>query len=162
MSALFSLYKRFVKMITVHLPWWRLRVCLLRSAGYSIGNDTYVGEELLIIDEPGDRGMVTLGDRVAVAPRVTLVTSSYANFSKIRMAAGEKHEEVIIEDDAWLGTGVIVLPGIRIGAGSVVAAGAVVTKDVAPGMIVAGIPAKEVGTVAPSPEEPPRTTPAEE
>ncbi len=153
MSALFSLYKRLVKMITVHLPSWRLRVCLLRSAGYSIGNETYVGEELLIIDEPGDRRMVILGDRVSVAPRVTLVTSSYANFSKIRMTAGEKHEEVVIEDDAWLGTGVIVLPGIRIGARSVVAAGAVVTKDVAPGMIVAGIPAREVGTVVPSQEE---------
>jgi acetyltransferase-like isoleucine patch superfamily enzyme len=159
MSFLFSLYKRFVKMITAHLPWWKLRVCLLRSAGYSIGRETYLGEELLIIDEPGDRGMVTMGDRVAIAPRVTLVTSSYANFSRIRMAAGEKHEEIIIEDDAWIGTGVIVLPGLRIGAGSVIAAGAVVTKDVAPGIIVAGIPARPVGNVEPPREAPPREDP---
>lgn len=144
----FTLYKRLVKMVFSRLPGWRLRVALLRSAGYSIGERTYIGEELLIIDEPGDRGMVTIGSRVAVAPRVTLVASSYANFSSIRAVAGEKHAPVVIEDDAWLGTGVIVLPGITVGSCSVVAAGAVVTRDVPPRTIVAGIPARQVGEVA--------------
>ena len=49
---------------------------------------------------------------------------------------------IIIEDKAWLGSNVTVLPGVRIGEGAVVAAGAVVTKDVASNTVVAGVPAK--------------------
>jgi len=148
MKIPFTLYKRFVKMVFSRLPGWRIRAALLRSAGYSIGERTYIGEDLLIIDEPGDRGMVTIGSRVAIAPRVTLVASSYANFSSIRVAAGEKHEPVVIEDDAWIGTGVIVLPGITVGSCSVVAAGSVVTRDVPSHAIVAGVPARPVGEVS--------------
>lgn len=52
---------------------------------------------------------------------------------------------VILEEDVWLGAGVIVLKGVRIGRSAVVAAGAVVTKDVSPYEIVAGIPARRIG-----------------
>jgi len=55
---------------------------------------------------------------------------------------GGKCAPVIIEDDVWLGTRAIVLRGVRIGTGSVVAAGAVVTKDVAPHTLVGGVPAR--------------------
>lgn len=143
----FSAFKRIAKLIAKSVPGWQIRVKLLRLAGYRIGNKTYIGEDILIIDEPDSKGMVTIGNRVAIAPRVTLVTSSYANFSRIRNFAGEKHAEIIIEDDAWLGTGAIVLPGVRIGTCSVVAAGAVVTRDVEPFSIVAGIPAVLHGKV---------------
>jgi maltose O-acetyltransferase len=51
-------------------------------------------------------------------------------------------EPVIIEDDVWIGARVIILPGVKIGKGSIVGAGAVVTKDVEPYSIVAGVPAK--------------------
>ena len=54
----------------------------------------------------------------------------------------EPIKPVIIEDDVWLGSRVIILPGVRIGTGAVVAAGAVVTKDVPPFAIVGGVPAK--------------------
>lgn len=56
---------------------------------------------------------------------------------------------VIIEEDVWLGAGVIVLKGVRIGRSAVVAAGAVVTKDVAPYEVVAGIPARPIATKQP-------------
>ncbi|WP_165251625.1 DapH/DapD/GlmU-related protein [Adlercreutzia sp. ZJ304] len=53
-----------------------------------------------------------------------------------------------IEDDVWIGSGAIVLPGVRIGRGSVVAAGAVVTKDVPSMTVVGGIPAKPIKRIA--------------
>lgn len=57
---------------------------------------------------------------------------------------GLKGDKVIIEDRVWLGSNVIVLPGVRIGEGAVCCAGCVVTKDVEPYSVVAGIPAKKV------------------
>jgi maltose O-acetyltransferase len=59
--------------------------------------------------------MVTIGNRVAIADRVALVVSSNANFSRIRNLIGEVHRPIVIEDDAWLGVGVIVLPSVTIG-----------------------------------------------
>ncbi len=52
---------------------------------------------------------------------------------------------VVIEDDAWLGAGVTILKGVRVGRGAVVGAGSVVTRDVPPGDIVAGVPARRIG-----------------
>ena len=52
---------------------------------------------------------------------------------------------VILEDDVWLGAGVIILSGVRVGRGAVVGAGAVVTKDVAANTVVAGVPARSIG-----------------
>lgn len=145
--------KKLTKLFAKSFPVWQIRVILLRIVGYPIGSKTYIGEDILIIDEPSDVGMVAIGKRVAIAPRVTLVTSSYANFSRIRHLTPEKHAKIIVKDDAWIGTGVIVLPGVTIGECSVVAAGAVVTKDVPSFSIVAGIPARLVGRVKTVPSE---------
>jgi len=57
----------------------------------------------------------------------------------------EEDRPVIIEDDIWIGSRVIILPGIRICHGSIIGAGAVVTKDVEPYTIVGGVPAKVIG-----------------
>lgn len=144
---LFTLKKKILKLIAKDLPGWRLRVLLLKSAGYSIGSQTYIGEDLLIIDEPSDRGMIVIGKNVAIAPRVTLVASSYANYSAIRSVVGEQHSSVTIKDHAWIGTGAIILPGVTISKYSIVAAGAVVTKSFPELSIIGGVPAKVIGNV---------------
>ena len=145
--SLFSLKKRLLKLIAKNLPGWRLRIHFLRSAGYSIGDKTYIGEDLLIIDEPSDKEMVVIGSNVAIAPRVTLVASSYANYSAIRSFIGDQHSPVIIQDHSWIGTGAIILPGITISKYSIVAAGAVVTKNFPKLSIIGGVPAKIIGEV---------------
>src|ERR1041384_5403787 len=67
-------------------PGWRVR--LLRWCGYRIGQDVYVADDLLIAEELEDRDNLTLGDRVSIAPRVTLVLSSHPHDSRIRPRPG--------------------------------------------------------------------------
>ena len=62
----------------------RWRVGLLRLCGFRIGKDVYIADDLLIVEELAERGNMTIGDRVSIAPRVTLVTSSHPNHSRIR------------------------------------------------------------------------------
>lgn len=130
-------------------PRWRVR--LLRWCGYQIGRDVYIADDLLIAEELEDHGNLTLGDRVSIAPRVTLVLSSHPNESRIRPFAPVTRAPIVIEPDAWLGAGVVVLPGVRIGRGAVVGANSVVTRDVAPLHVVAGQPAKTIRVLTPPP-----------
>lgn len=143
-----TIVKKLLKMLVKGLPGYPLRAFLLRLAGYQVGSHVFIGEELIIVDEPKDRGLVSIGDRVAISPRVTLVVSSRPNNSRIAPFVPVKHARIVIEDDAWLGAGVVVLPGVRIGAGAVVAANAVVIADVPAYTIVGGIPAHVIREVS--------------
>ncbi len=133
--------KKILKMAVKWAPGYPLRAAMLRWAGYAVGSETFIGEDLIIIDELADRGMVRIGDRVAIAPRVTLVASSRPNWSRIGAYLPSKHGPITIEGDAWIGTGVVVMPGITIGEGAVVAANSVVNENVRPYTVVGGLPA---------------------
>lgn len=140
--------KKIFKLLVKHIPLYPLRSTLLRLGGYIVGSKVYIGEDLIIIDEPNDCAMISIGDRVAISPRVTLVVSSRPNFSRIASYAPIKHGPIIIKNDVWLGTGVVVLPNITIGEGAIVGANSLVTKDVKPYTIVIGSPAKLIGTIS--------------
>ena len=129
-----------------------MRVQFLRWCGFHIGRDVYIADEFLVVEELADRGNLTLGDRVSIAPRVTLVTSSHPNNSHIRKFAPVKSGPIVIEADAWIGAGAVILPGVRIGRGAIVGANAVVTGDVPPLNVVVGQPAKTVQVLTPPPD----------
>jgi len=120
------------------------RVGMLRLCGFNIGDEVYIADDLIIVEELAERGNLTIGNRVSIAPRVTLVTSSHPNSSRIRPFAPVSQGPIVIEDDAWLGAGCVILPGVRIGRGAVVGANSVVAQDVLPLHVVAGQPAKTV------------------
>ncbi len=143
-----AIIKKMLKLLVKQMPMYQLRAAMLRWCGYAVGKDVYIGEDLIIIDEPSDWGMVTIGDRVAISPRVTLVVSSRPNFSRIAPYVPVKHGPITIKNDAWLGTGVVVLPNITIGEGAVVGANSVVTKDVRPYTIVGGSPVQLIREVS--------------
>lgn len=90
---------------------------------------------------------VQIGHFVMLAPNITIVGGDH-RFDvvgvPIRFTGRDRMEELltVIEDDVWIGHGCIIIAGVRIGRGAVVAAGAVVTKDVPPYAIVGGVPAK--------------------
>jgi maltose O-acetyltransferase len=130
-------------------PSWRVQ--MLRWCGFRIGRDVYIADDILIAEELEDRENLIIGDRVSIAPRVTLVTSSHPNDSRIRPFAPVVRAPIIIEEDVWLGAGVVVLPGVRIGRGAVVGALSVVTRDVPPLNVVAGQPARTVRVLTPPP-----------
>jgi acetyltransferase-like isoleucine patch superfamily enzyme len=142
-----KVFKRWAR--NAFFPGWRLR--LLRWCGYDIGQGVYIADDLLIAEELEDHDNLTLGDRVSIAPRVTIVLSSHPNHSRIRPVAPVKRAPVVIEADVWLGTGVVVLPGVRIGRGAIVGANSVVTHDVAPLHVVAGQPARTIRVLQPPP-----------
>ena len=151
MQFLFRLRKKILKRLArnAFFPSWR--VAMLRWCGFTIGRDVYIADELIIAEELVDRDMLRIGDRVSMAPRVTLVTSSHPNESRIRPVAPVKRAPIIIEDDAWLGAGAVVLPGVTIGRGAVVGANSVVTRDVPPLTVVAGQPARAIRVLTPPP-----------
>jgi len=87
------------------------------------------------------RGGLTIGNCVSIAPDVQLLTAQHdLNDPTLR----NRYGPIVIEDYVWIGTRALVLPGVRLGKGSVVASGAVVTRDVPPFVVVAGVPAKPI------------------
>jgi maltose O-acetyltransferase len=130
-------------------PRWRVR--LLRWCGYEIGQDVYIADGLVIVEELADRDNLTIGDRASLAPGVVLVTSSHPNASRIRPFAPVARGAITIEPDAWIGAGAVLLPGVRIGRGAVVGALSVVEKDVPALHVVAGQPARTIRVLEPPP-----------
>jgi acetyltransferase-like isoleucine patch superfamily enzyme len=104
----------------------------------SIGDDTIIGENAVL----DGRAHLTIGDHVDLASDV-MVYNSQHDISSDDFHAVSK--PVVIEDYVFIGPRAIILPGVTIGKGAVVAAGAVVTRDVAPFSIVGGVPAKVIG-----------------
>lgn len=157
-SYLFSI--NFVTLLFIgKLPSQRLRVFIFKKFfGLKIGKDSFfyhscelrdphqivIGDGTAIGDHCilDGRGGLTIGNCVNFSTGVWIWTMQHSmndpNF-------GCESAPVVIEDFAWISCRTVVLPGRRIGKGAVVAAGAVVTKDVEPYSIVAGVPAKKIG-----------------
>ena len=103
-----------------------------------IGNDTAIGRRCYL----DGRGGLNIGNCVSVSPDVQFITRSHdmndPDFAFV-------DHPISVEDYVWIGTRAMVLPGVRLGRGCVVAAGAVVTKDVPPLTVAAGVPARHIG-----------------
>ena len=89
-----------------------------------------------------DCASVTIGAGAQIGPNVQLLAADHPRELTLRRQGLESAAPIIIGADAWLGGGAIVLPGVAVGGGSIVGAGSVVTRDVPPGMVVAGSPAR--------------------
>ncbi len=93
-----------------------------------------------------DLGGITIEDDVLIGPRVNLVTENHPINPAQRKSL--VLDSIVIRKNAWLGAGVTVLPGVTIGENSIVAAGALVTKDVPANTIVGGVPAKIIKSIS--------------
>jgi len=116
-----------------------------RRAGASIGERTLINRNCCL----DVRNPLTIANDVSISAEVVILTTQHDHDDASFVLQGKG---VVIEDHVWIGMRAMVMPGVTIGRGAVVAAGAVVTKDVAPLDIVAGVPARPVGRRAHQPQ----------
>lgn len=105
-----------------------------------IGDETWIGQQAFLHSAGG----IDVGSRVGIGPGVRIITSFHREAGRNVPILNSPIElaRVVIEDDCDLGVGAIVLPGVRIGRGSQIGAGAVVTQDVPPYSVAVGVPAR--------------------
>lgn len=115
---------------------------VVNSRNVSIGSNCGINHDVFILG----RHRIEIGSNVVLSARVMIIDSGLdlRGFAKNK-SPDHLDSYVVIEDGAWVGVGAIILPGVTVGAKSVVGAGSVVTKDVAPFTIVAGNPARPIG-----------------
>lgn len=103
-----------------------------------IGDDFYGNVNLTFVDDVE----IHIGDGVMIAPNVTLATTGHPVHPERRVDFARFSEPIVIEDKVWIGSNVVVLPGVRIGCGSVIGAGSVVSRDIPPLVVAVGSPAR--------------------
>lgn len=125
---------------------------LWAPASLHIGNDVYIGKNCTIEVDGTIGNFVLIGNMVGLIGRwdhdyraIGYPMSQTPWIGDADYEGAGRGKKIIIEDDVWIGFGSILLSGIRVGRGAIVAAGSVVTKDVAPYEIVAGGPARPIG-----------------
>ncbi|MBI3945606.1 MAG: acyltransferase [Armatimonadetes bacterium] len=116
---------------SIHMNAFITGINIAIGAHSTIGRRTYLD----------GRAGLAIGDCVSISPDVQIITAQHdmddPDFADVLAP-------VVIEDYVWIGTRAMILPGVRIGRGAVVAAGAVVTRDVPPLAVVAGVPARRI------------------
>ena len=108
----------------------------------AIGKNVFVNHACTFMD----RGGITIEDNVLIGPKVNLITTNHPINPSERSATIS--QPIVIKKGAWIGVGATILPGVTVGVNSIVAAGAVVSKDVLDNTIVGGIPAKKIKSIS--------------
>lgn len=120
----------------------RMPVVVYAPEKLSFGSQVDVGEFVVLRASGG----MQIGDRVLIAAHATLTTRGHPilppRFGRTVDAP------IVIEDDVWIGAAAVILPGVTVGHGSIVGAGAVVTRDVPPETVVGGVPSRKIRTTA--------------
>ncbi|MBI3282463.1 acyltransferase [Candidatus Curtissbacteria bacterium] len=148
----------FLNLISCTVPFHSIRKLAYRLAGVKIGKNSFIhmgarfylpinitiGEGTIIGDHCflDGRAKLTIGNHVDIASQVLIYNSEHDIAS---VGFDPVEEPVEIEDYVFIGPRAIILPGVKIGKGAIVAAGAVVTSDVKPFEIVGGVPSKPIG-----------------
>lgn len=111
-----------------------------------LGDNFYANHNCVMLDAAA----IVIGDRVLLGPGVQLYTTTHPLDARERASGLEVIAPITIEDDCWLGGGVLVMPGVTIGKGSVIGAGSVVTRDIPPGVVALGNPCRVQRSITPA------------
>ena len=139
-TFLIGLRNRVLQALALYVPGaTTTRVWLHRKRGVTIGSNTFIGVGVIV--ESGFPKLVSIGSNVAIGVRSVIIAHFGGTAKTARMGDGPS---VRIEDNVYIGPGVIVLPNVTIAHGSVVAAGSVVNRSIPPQTMVQGNPAEPV------------------
>lgn len=157
--SFYCFYSRFIinNFVFCFFPWFIRKFCLqivglhlgtksqidmksyfLEPRRIWIGTNSHVNHNCIL----DGRGYITIGNSVCISHRVTLMTGSHDITSEQFIGI---FKPIVIDDYVFIGCNATILPGVHLGVGVVVCAGAVVTKDIAPYSVVGGVPAKKIG-----------------
>ena len=163
-SARLTAGERYVKalalrlLVPVTLPG-ATRIKLLRYCGVAVGDGTEIRSRCTFTQPQvtfGERcwvnfgvtfdasAPITVGDQVTIAYHVDIVTATHELGDSTSRAGTPRAEPVQIQSGCWIGTGATILPGVTVGRGCMIAAGALVVEDCAPDGLYAGVPARRV------------------
>ena len=149
-----TIFRRLFTLILQNVSFfvpWPLRSYLHRARGVKVGRNVFIGS-LVMLDEAYPE-YIAVEDNVQISAGAKIVAhdSSFKNVFAGRVPT--YIAPVILKQNAYIGSGAIILPGVTVGESAIVGAGAVVTSDVPSRAIVAGVPAKVVGTIEKSVEK---------
>ncbi len=144
--ALKLFFRRMICLTLANLcPFVSGRLALYRWMGIRIGRDVFIGYHVEF--DTNHSELIEIGDHATISHRC-IIASHMATSTETPLQALYPHKAAAVKicDGAWLCVGAIVLPGVTIGENALVAAGAVVSRDVPPNTLVAGVPARPLKT----------------
>ena len=134
---------RLLRILAWLAPVYQFRSSVYRRCGVKVGKNVYIGFLVMMDGEYPE--YIEIGDEASIGPGVTLMAHSGASpFHSRHKIYHEGPKKVVIERGVWLAAGSIILPGVTVGEGSIVAAGSVVSRDVPAYTMVAGNPARAI------------------
>ena len=103
-----------------------------------LGSDIYFNSNTTLVDD----GNIHIGDKVMFGPNVTIITAAHPVLPELRSRGLQYNRDVRIEENVWIGAGVIIMPGVTIGKNSVIGAGSIVTRDIPENVVAVGNPCR--------------------
>lgn len=134
---------RVMRILAWLAPIYQIRSGIVRGCGVNVGRGVYIGNLVFFDGEYPE--YIQIEDEVSIGPGVIIVAHTGASPYLAREGYYlNKPEKVSLKRGCWIGAGAIILPGVTVGEGAIVAAGSVVSQDVPPHMMVAGHPGRIV------------------
>jgi len=134
---------RLLRVLAWLSPAYQFRCSVYRKCGVKIGGGVYIGP--LVVMDGEFPEYIEIEDEASIAPGVSIMAHSGASpFHQRLKIYSQGPEKVTIKRGAWIATDAVILPGVTVGEGAIVAAGAVVSRDVPPYTMVAGNPARVI------------------
>ena len=109
-----------------------------------LGNGVYANFNLTLVDD----GHIYVGDKVMFGPNVTITTANHPVEPSLRARGLQYNKDIYIGENAWIGAGAVILPGVRIGKDAVIGAGSVVNRDIPDGVVAVGVPCRVLRPVS--------------
>ena len=144
MGKIRDLYLWISHLLAMNIPFGRIKRALYRMRGSKIADKVDIASGVFI--EESYPELVEVEENVDIGPNVIIVAHD-TSYHCVQPDIPMLKKRVVIKRNAYIGAGAIILPGVTIGEYSIVAAGSVVTKDVPPHTVVAGVPARVIKTV---------------